>query len=767
MIKFIPVTEGDDLDLNDNERLAYSHVENLGHGHSAIVEKIQDMATGVYLARKTFRLHRRQAQQRQTFRNEIAIIRRLAANHHVIRVFATFTSKQEVGIILHPVADGGDLKSFLHDCQEVPQPSTAQRAILRSGFGCLSVGLAFIHEQGIRHKDIKPGNILIHQGNMIYTDFGYSLKYDIAGNSTTYGKPEMFTAKYCAPEVKNEERRNSKADVFSLGCVLLELLAVYSDPNLASQFTPDPYHESIDAIQRKLTTPCDVSSSDYPWLRTIISSMIDASPNLRPRATNVVNQIRDKDQDYFCPSCTSSNKQPLTGSSGGLGERTESTTNSNTGRSNDVVAKVPLVRRISNNVPVTGNSESLGESSGSDTDSSTSHSSIPDITEFSLDIPSTRNSRAYRKQLVTMPDSITAHSSIPAINDSSQEPANPLVAPDIRSTIPNFIAGTPHFGWHDSIDPSYRMRTHKEAEQFFLQGRVFSLLDPSVGSANAASSSEEPYAEIVKVGEAIFVQLRNFIVVRVREGYVEAVGIFTYSNKGTLNPGCDASKHAVVYSMGEDPVVFEGEVEKGLAISPFQVGMVNPNGVLPPASRIRFETTYSVECNNRVKDLGIVVPNDLRRLILYWIDENRVDDEEGPVLPPRKPSHSLIAPWHDVGGIYSPGDPPYWARHNSPLYQEAYGNHGNHTPRVMSLDHFLRRQRMVGNDQSDLERNGKENLHCLPPVTFPHSESRPEDPQYQVGYDSQVPQEVQPDYGHFGYTPPGWTRASPFVENRD
>ena len=63
--------------------------------------------------------------------------------------------------------------------------------ILQRAIGCLASGLAFMHEQTIRHKDIKPQNILIHGGSVLYTDFGISLDFGQQGNSTTTGNPQV------------------------------------------------------------------------------------------------------------------------------------------------------------------------------------------------------------------------------------------------------------------------------------------------------------------------------------------------------------------------------------------------------------------------------------------------------------------------------------------------------------------------------------------------------------------------------------------------
>lgn len=79
-------------------------------------------------------------------------------------------------------------------------------------------------EYNIMHRDIKPDNILFHNGMVKLGDFGFckNLESDTAMTSTMLGSPI-----YMAPEVLKGEDYSSKADVWSLGVVLFEMLFGY------------------------------------------------------------------------------------------------------------------------------------------------------------------------------------------------------------------------------------------------------------------------------------------------------------------------------------------------------------------------------------------------------------------------------------------------------------------------------------------------------------------------------------------------------------
>jgi tRNA A-37 threonylcarbamoyl transferase component Bud32 len=172
-------------------------------------------------ARKTIALPRfRQQQVREAIQNELAVTRMLV-HPHIISVFFTYEENACFYIVMDPVADY-DLETFLIQHSAMP-PTQSQRDTILDWFCCLANTLAFIHSKGVRHKDIKPRNILVKGKDVIFADFGSSHAFAEEGGSTTEGPSHGHTKMYCAPEVISQGKRNRTTDVFSLGCVFTEL----------------------------------------------------------------------------------------------------------------------------------------------------------------------------------------------------------------------------------------------------------------------------------------------------------------------------------------------------------------------------------------------------------------------------------------------------------------------------------------------------------------------------------------------------------------
>lgn len=118
-----------------------------------------------------------------------------------------------------PVADC-DLKVFLGQ----PSLHAADYDCIREAFGCLCAAMAYLHRQQCRHKDIKPDNILVKQRSVYITDFGIARDWRMLKKSTTTGEIGPVTHAYIAPEVAFHDSRNSSSDIWSLGCVFLDMI---------------------------------------------------------------------------------------------------------------------------------------------------------------------------------------------------------------------------------------------------------------------------------------------------------------------------------------------------------------------------------------------------------------------------------------------------------------------------------------------------------------------------------------------------------------
>jgi serine/threonine protein kinase len=107
---------------------------------------------------------------------------------------------------MSPVADI-DLSAYL------ARANTARYRELRTFFSCLARALEFLHKQSIWHKDIKLNNILVHGGNILFTDFGLAFDFTDITGSTTAGMVNGRTPRYCAPKVADHEPQNTSSDI--------------------------------------------------------------------------------------------------------------------------------------------------------------------------------------------------------------------------------------------------------------------------------------------------------------------------------------------------------------------------------------------------------------------------------------------------------------------------------------------------------------------------------------------------------------------------
>ena len=205
-----------------NDQIPYQHVEHIGRGAYANVDKVKDSAGKVF-ARKVMRVSSRLS--REDIENEARIMRKLQ-HPHIVLLEGFYQSVQHFGIVMLPVADG-NLQDYLTQADSRHSDGAKAMSIVVGSPRCLLQAINYMHEMRVKHKDIKPANILIENGRPILADFGISKDLIDADTTASQGAVGPHTPTYCAPEVALQERRRGRAaDIFSLGCVFLEVATV-------------------------------------------------------------------------------------------------------------------------------------------------------------------------------------------------------------------------------------------------------------------------------------------------------------------------------------------------------------------------------------------------------------------------------------------------------------------------------------------------------------------------------------------------------------
>jgi serine/threonine protein kinase len=164
-------------------------------------------------------------------KREIDILRRLSSHSHMIQLIGTYSHRQFLGLLLYPVAVC-DLHTFFEDVEAwstlgaagsthetrlqaldashrdrltavgytFPLPTQPCKATpAYSKIGCIVSAIKYLHDQKIRHKDLKPSNILLSRDRLWLSDFGSATDFSLLSQSATDN--ERGTPRYFSPEV--------------------------------------------------------------------------------------------------------------------------------------------------------------------------------------------------------------------------------------------------------------------------------------------------------------------------------------------------------------------------------------------------------------------------------------------------------------------------------------------------------------------------------------------------------------------------------------
>ncbi|EFJ50934.1 NimA-related protein kinase 7 [Volvox carteri f. nagariensis] len=245
----------------------------LGRGKYSQVYLAKDIRTGELVAIKRVEIFDMMDQaSRQACVKEVKILQNVE-HPHIVKCFRSFLSNEnnELVIVLE-WAEGGDLGHVIKQRQEMGQAFSPEQVWVQ--FQQVCGALKHMHDRRMMHRDLKPSNIFVTaSGDLKLGDLGLSRYFS---SRTLQAQTTVGTPYYMSPEVVRGQPYDFSSDIWSLGCLLYELIALRN-----------PFYKENQSLYvlGKLIQNCQYEAlppSVPDELRQLVSSMLQPLPQSRP-----------------------------------------------------------------------------------------------------------------------------------------------------------------------------------------------------------------------------------------------------------------------------------------------------------------------------------------------------------------------------------------------------------------------------------------------------------------------------------------------------
>ena len=265
----------------------YRIEREIGRGGMARVFLAVDAKHNRKVAVKVIRPELAASLGRERFLREIGIAARLRHPN----IVPLYDSGDADGVLyfVMPYEDGQSLRQRIDD--KTPLATSEYVSVLRD----VARALAYAHEQGVVHRDVKPDNVMLSRAAAVVTDFGIAKAVSVAqgasGSTTTltHTGSGIGTPTYMAPEqAVGDPATDHRADIYSFGCLAYELIS--GQP----PFHDLPIHQLIAA--HVATTPLDIAErrADVPKsVSRLVMQCLEKEPADRPQSADAVLLVLD------------------------------------------------------------------------------------------------------------------------------------------------------------------------------------------------------------------------------------------------------------------------------------------------------------------------------------------------------------------------------------------------------------------------------------------------------------------------------------------
>jgi serine/threonine-protein kinase len=196
----------------------YTIERELGQGGMATVYLAEDLKHQRRVALKVLKPELAAVVGAERFLGEIKTTANLQHPH----ILPLFDSGEADGFLFYvmPYVEGESLREKIDREHQLPVDEAVRIAT------DMAEALGYAHRQSVIHRDIKPGNVLIHDGQPVISDFGIALAVGVAGGGRlTETGLSLGTPHYMSPEQATGDQTVARAtDIYALGAVLYEML---------------------------------------------------------------------------------------------------------------------------------------------------------------------------------------------------------------------------------------------------------------------------------------------------------------------------------------------------------------------------------------------------------------------------------------------------------------------------------------------------------------------------------------------------------------
>ena len=211
-------TSRDELAVALSDR--YTLGPELGRGGMGSVYAAQDLRHARHVAIKVLHAEIASSVGVDRFQREIRLAARLQHPH----ILTVFDSGEAAGCLWFtmPLVEGESLRERLKRNGPLPVDVGVRIAVE------VAEALDYAHSHGVLHRDIKPENILLSNGHAVVADFGIArpLGENVTSDALTATGSVVGTPAYMSPEqASGELKLDGRTDIYSLGCVLYEMLS--------------------------------------------------------------------------------------------------------------------------------------------------------------------------------------------------------------------------------------------------------------------------------------------------------------------------------------------------------------------------------------------------------------------------------------------------------------------------------------------------------------------------------------------------------------